>query len=119
MVVMPIPVPCSSTRKAEEKPRTAHFEAQYAESRGVPSLPATELRKTKCSSSCQFSPEVTPYDYVGVIRTQNYCLRSRTALVLERDLQLHTVGKRLPRLDVDVLLDNAGNPKVPQRLRSP
>src|SRR6266699_7302485 len=116
MVVMPIPVPCSSTRKAEEKPRTAHFEAQYAESRGVPSLPATELRKTKCSSSCQFSPEVTPYDYVGVIRTQDYCLRSRTALVLERDLQLHAVIQRFARLDMHVLLNNAGDPKVSQCL---
>jgi hypothetical protein len=40
--------------------------------------------------------------------------RSFTTLVFERDLQPHTVGKRLPRLDVDVLIDNAGDPKVPQ-----
>src|SRR2546428_2759092 len=40
--------------------------------------------------------------------------RSFTTLVFERELHPHTVGKRLPRLDVDVLIDNAGDPKVPQ-----
>src|SRR6266446_9266366 len=44
---------------------------------------------------------------------------SATALVLERELHLHTVGKRLPRLNVDVLLHDAGDPQVPQGLGSP
>lgn len=39
-----------------------------------------------------------------------------TTFVLERDLQLHPVGKRFSRLDVDVLLKNARDPKVPQAL---
>src|SRR6266436_1037163 len=43
---------------------------------------------------------------------------SFTALVLERELYLHPVGQRFPRLDVDVLLDNAGDPQVPQGLGS-
>jgi hypothetical protein len=41
---------------------------------------------------------------------------SFTTLILERDLELHTVGKRLPRLNVDVLLDNASDSNVPQGL---
>src|ERR1700747_3267988 len=41
---------------------------------------------------------------------------SAPPLVLERELHLHPVGPRLPRLNVDVLLDNAGDPQVPQGL---
>src|SRR6266699_5398524 len=44
---------------------------------------------------------------------------SATSLVLERELHLHPVGQRPPRLNVDVLLDNAGDPQVPQGLGSP
>ncbi len=38
---------------------------------------------------------------------------SIATLVLEGELHFHTVGKRLPRLDMDVLLDNAGDPDFP------
>src|SRR3954447_19791361 len=41
---------------------------------------------------------------------------SGTTLVLERELEPHTIGKRFPSLDVDILIDNAGDPKVPQTL---
>src|SRR5207245_5195534 len=44
---------------------------------------------------------------------------SIAALVLERQLHFHTVGKRLPRFDVDVLIDNAVDPNFPLGLRSP
>jgi hypothetical protein len=40
------------------------------------------------------------------------------ALVLERECHFQTVGQRLARLDVDVLLDNAGHPQVPQTVGS-
>jgi hypothetical protein len=40
------------------------------------------------------------------------------ALVLERECHFQPGGQRLARLDVDVLLDNAGHPQVPQTVGS-